>query len=333
MPEPTVGQSVANIKTWKDGYVDEYPEFGVIADQQMEIFWPWSEIKVSKDKQDLLVGVTESEKHGIISSLKLFTKYELFVGNEQWGGRVSKAYPHVSPQRMSAVFAHVELNSHAPFYNEINKELGLANYAFYTSYLEDPILASRMEHINSVVDDKDDELSTSMFSIVEGGVLYSVFAYLKHYQSQGKNKAQNIARGINMSARDENLHSIGGAGLVKVALAEQQRSSYEMKAYHQAIKEGVSKLFEHECAIIKKTLEFGPVDGWDELEAIEFVKSRLNICLGNLNLPAMYTVTHNPIAEWFYKGINNYQMNDFFQGVGREYKRDWDRSRFIWKKG
>jgi len=54
----------ANIKTWKDGYIDEYPEFSKMADEQIKIFWPWNEINVAKDKQDLLVGMTESEKHG-----------------------------------------------------------------------------------------------------------------------------------------------------------------------------------------------------------------------------------------------------------------------------
>jgi ribonucleotide reductase beta subunit family protein with ferritin-like domain len=322
----------ASIKIWKDGYVDMYPEFSKLADDQIKIFWPWNEINVAKDKQDLLVGMTEAEKHGTISTLKLFTKYELFVGSEHWGSRIAKAYPHVGIQRMSAAFAHVELNSHAPFYNEINKELGLANYEFYTSYLDDPTLSSRMKFIEEVIESKDDELSTAVFSIVEGAVLYSAFAFLKHFQSQGKNKVQNINRGINMSARDENLHAIGGSGIVRVALKEQERTDQELKEFSQAVKEAADQIYLHECQIIDKIFEHGKIEGVTDLQLKRFVQSRINLCLDYLGVDRNYIVEYNPISDWFYKGINDYQMNDFFQGVGREYQRDWVKNRFVWKK-
>lgn len=323
----------ANIKTWKDGYIDEYPAFGKLADEQMKIFWPWNEIKVEKDKQDLLTGMTEAEKHGVIFTLKLFTKYELYVGTEHWGGRIAKAYPHVGPQRMAAAFAHVELNSHAPFYAKINEELGLADMAFYTSYLDDPVLAARMRFIDDMISSPDDELSTAVFSLTEGGVLYTAFGYLKHFQSQGKNKIANINRGLNMSARDENLHAIGGAMLALQALKEQKRTEYEMTQFRQALQEAAHKIYEHECQIVSKTFEKGKHEGITEVQMKHFAESRINLCLDRLEVPRIFTVKYNPIGEWFYKGINDYQMNDFFQGVGREYQRDWDKTKFVWKKG
>jgi len=322
----------ANIKTWKDGYVDEYPEFSKLADEQIKIFWPWNEIKVEKDKQDLLVGMTEAEKHGVISVLKLFTKYELYVGNEHWGSRVTKAYPQVGVQRMASAFAHVELNSHAPFYDKINKELGLSNYTFYTEYLNDPVLKARMDFIDSMIANPDDELSIAVFSMTEGGVLYSQFAYLKHNQSQGKNKTQNIVRGINMSARDENLHAIGGSGLVRTALKEQERSEYEMTQFRQAVQEAAQVIYEHEMQINAKIFEKGKVDGITEHQLNNFSQSRLDLCLDYLNVPRIFHVKYNPIADWFYKGINDFQYNDFFQGIGREYQRDWVKTNFVWPK-
>lgn len=323
---------VAPIKVWTDGYIDSYPEFGAMADAQIKIFWPWDEIKVEKDKQDLLTGTTESESHGIITTMKSFTKYELFVGNEHWGGRIAKAYPQVGIQRMAAAFAHVELNSHAPFYNKINKELGLDNMAFYTSYLDDPTLAARMAFIDGLVASKDDELSTAVFSLVEGAVLYSQFAYLKHFQSQGKNKAQNIVRGVNMSARDENLHSLGGSAIVNKTLREQERSGQELHEFKQAVREAAHQLYEHECILNAKLFEKGKQDGITLLQLNRFSLSRINFVLKEMGIEELEEVTYNPIGDWFYKGINDYQMNDFFQGVGREYQRDWDKLAFIWPK-
>jgi ribonucleoside-diphosphate reductase beta chain len=326
MPEAT------SIKIKRNGYVDEYPQFSKIADDQIKVFWPWNEIDVSKDKQDLLIGTSESDVHRLITTLKLFTIYECFVGEEQWGGRIAKAYPHVGPVRMAAAFAHVELNSHAPFYDEINKVMGLSDYAFYNSYLEDPVLKARVDFIESLIANKDDELSTAVFSAVEGAILYTSFYELKKFQSRGNNKAPNLVRGINMSVRDENLHSIGGAGLVNVALAEQRRSSYEMAQFQEAVTSAIEALFMHECHIADKMHELDPEGASKAKETKEFAKHRLNLMLSNLNLKPIYTIGDEYDFSWFYKGINNYQMNDFFQGVGREYQRDWSPKRFVWKK-
>ena len=50
------------------------------ADQQLKIFWLPDEVKVEKDVQDVLVNFSESEKHGVITTLKLFSLYETHAG-------------------------------------------------------------------------------------------------------------------------------------------------------------------------------------------------------------------------------------------------------------
>ena len=56
--------------------------------KQMHIFWLPEEIKVEKDIQDVLVNFTPAERHGVITTLKLFSIYEDHAGNEWWGGRI-----------------------------------------------------------------------------------------------------------------------------------------------------------------------------------------------------------------------------------------------------
>ncbi len=318
------------IQTYQPAYVFAYPEYAEVADQQIQIFWPWDEIDVAKDKQALLTEMTESEKHGVLTALKLFTKYEIFVGNEYWLNRVMKKFPRPEIQRMAAAFGHVELNSHAPFYNQINEELGLATEEFYNSYIEDPILVERMKFIDSLVDNKDDALSLAGFSMVEGAVLYSSFAFLKHFQSNGKNKLMNICRGINMSVTDENLHSVGGAMLCNQLVSELEMSDEEFAEFEAKVYQMAEQINQHESRIIDMLFEKGEMDGITADEMKIFVKSRINTCLGQLKLAPLYVITKNPVAEWFYKGINNYQFNDFFSGLGREYQRNWVASKFIW---
>lgn len=326
-------EKITKIQTHQPAYVFEYPQFAEMADSQLACFWPWDEIDVSKDKQALLTEMSDSERHGVVTALKLFTKYEIFVGNEYWLDRVMKKFPRPEIQRMAAAFGHVELNSHAPFYDQINKELGLSTEEFYNSYVEDDTLRERMEFIDQLVASDDDALSLAGFSIVEGAVLYSSFAFLKHFQSCGKNKLTNICRGINMSVIDESLHSVGGAELCKqlvkeLSYTEKEREVFENKVY--ALAETIK---EHEFRIVDMLFEKGKIEGITDIQMKHFVESRVNTCLQQLGLNKLYDVKYNPVAEWFYKGINNYQFNDFFSGVGREYERNWDESGFTWNKG
>ena len=191
------------MKTKSESFVVHYPEAVTFADEQIKILWTHGEIKVEKDIHDILTNFDESEKHAVITALKLFTLYELKAGADYWCGRYMKTYPRPELERMAATFGMFELAIHKPFYNKINEALHLNNDEFYTSYVKDPILKARMDFIDGAINDPDDLYSTGVFSMVEGAILYSSFAFLKHFQSKGKNKALNIVRGINFSVRDE----------------------------------------------------------------------------------------------------------------------------------
>jgi ribonucleotide reductase beta subunit family protein with ferritin-like domain len=311
--------------------INEREEPIEFADQQLKVFWTADEINVAKDIQDVLVNFTESEKHAVITTLKLFSIYETHAGSEYWGGRFKKMFNGAEFHRMASVFSMVELAIHAPFYNKINQLLHIDTPEFYMSYLDDPILKSRVEHIGEIIDHPDDLISLAAFSMVEGVILYSSFAFLKHYQSQGKNKLMNVVRGINMSCRDEHLHSIGGAWAFKYKLSLEDHSEEELAELENKVREAGRKIYEHECKIISMLFEKGTIPGITAHQLECFVQSRVNECLKELGYEKEYDVKYNPIAETFYDGINKYQFNDFFSGVGREYNRNWDQSEFKWK--
>lgn len=311
--------------------INERQEPVEFAEQQLKVFWLADEVKVEKDVQDVLVNFTEAEKHAVITTLKLFSIYETHAGDEYWGSRFKKIFDGAEFHRMASVFAMFELAVHLPFYNKINQLLHIDTPEFYMSYLDDPVLKSRVEHIGEVIDDPSDLVSLAAFSLVEGAILYSNFAFLKHYQSQGKNKLMNVVRGINFSVRDENIHSVAGAWSFKY-LKQQQKLTLEQEVeLEQKIRSVVNTIYEHECQIIAKLFEKGDIKGITAHQLECFVQSRLNECLKELGYKKEYEVKYNPIAEWFYDGINKFQFNDFFSGQGREYNRNWDQSGFIWK--
>lgn len=324
------------IRTKTLSFVEKYPEFRDIADQQLKVLWFADEIKLEKDVQDILTNMTEAERHGVITVLRLFTLYELFAGAEHWCNAMLKRYPRPEIQAMCTVFGSFELAVHQKFYARLNELLNLNTDDFYLSYVEDPVLKERIEFVDKLVEGESDSeldqlVSTGAFSMVEGGVLYSSFAFLKHFQSQGKNKALNTVRGINFSAVDENLHCVGGSGLFQKHKEELGLNEEEEKYVEDKLKDIAQKIFEHESRIVDMIFEKGTIEGITDVQLKHFVESRINLCMRNLGYNNMFKVPYNPIADWFYDGLNSYQYIDFFTGQGREYQRDWDIEGFSWK--
>lgn len=320
--------------------ISDYPLAVELATLQSHINWLWDEIKVEKDIHDLKTNFTEAEYHGVISTLKLFTLYELRVGNDYWRDIVPKLYPRPEIQRMAALFSAMELNVHAPFYNEINRLLGLDTEEFYNSYLDDPILKNRMKWIGRRIDKTDthfDRLkSLAIFSMIEGAILYSSFAFLKHFQTKGKNKLININAGINFSAQDEDLHSQAGAWLYNTYLDELSREMDPEEfdnlvlALNIEIKDTAKIIFEHEEVIIKKIFEKGSIPGITEFQLSQFIKQRINICLERLRINHIFNTIDYTISDWFYDNLNSTILHDFFAKQGNDYNRNWSEKAFTW---
>ena len=324
-------KNTCRLLTPKSAYTVDYPQAVEFANTQNDIHWTHKHIHMEKELQDVLVNLTEAERHGVVTVLKLFTHYELFAGNEYWGGRIMKKFPRPADiQVMANCFSYFELNVHAPFYNKINELLNLNTDEFYDSYTKDETLKERMEFIDKAISSKDIALSLGVFSLVEGAILYSSFAFLKHFQEGGKNKLLNLVRGINYSVNDENLHCEGGSWLFRQYIEEMEYEQYEWDMLCQDIRSAAIDLYDHECRIVDMIFEKGSIENIDSYNLKQFVKSRINHCLGLLNIEPIYNNTENNISKWFYKNINAVKLNDQFSGKGNSYNSAWDETKFAW---
>lgn len=326
---------LTKIQTPKDTFTVDYPEAVDFMNKQQAIFWPHFEVKVAKDKQDILVNMTESESHGTIETLRLFSKYENIIGDEFWLNFVMKKFPRAADiQPMAAMFGAMELAVHLNFYKTLNEELGIATDDFYNSYKEDEELNQRIEYLETILHQEDDLRALGGFTFGEGAVLYTSFAFLKHFQSQGKNKLLNVVSGINFSARDENLHAEAAAWLFRTLKKEKIEAGLLDEEYLDKLEadiyESAKTVLEHEKLIIKKIFSKGKIEGITETQLEHFAKSRINKCLRELGYKNLWEVDYNPISEWFYRGINGYQMQDFFSSQGNQYQRNWDANSFKW---
>lgn len=310
-------------------FIIRHPEAVAFTQEQLKVFWLPDEIKVEKDLPDFKTNMTEAEQHAVTTILKLFSAYEVYAGIDYWLGKVLPHYQKV-PEicRMASTFGMFELAVHQPFYTKLNEVVGLHTEEFYSSYKEIDALKQRMVFIDDLLEEKLSPVQLAVFSLIEGSVLYSSFATLKHFQNNGKNKLNNVVRGIDFSVRDENIHCLAGAWLYRL---ETQGFPPELKEFlEKQVKQYAQTIYEHECSIIDLTFEKGHIDGITPVQLKHFVESRINLCLSHLGMSKMFDVKYNPIADWFYTSINSYKFNDFFAGVGNEYQRDWAESEFVW---
>lgn len=298
--------------------------------KQLEVFWLPEEINVEKDIQDVLTNFSEAEKHAVITTLKLFSLYETHAGSDYWLDRFRKMFDGAEFHRMASVFGMFELAIHAPFYNKINELLNLDTPDFYLSYQNSKVMKDRIKFIGDMIWHKDDLISLAAFSMVEGAILYSSFAFLKHYQSCGKNKLFHVVRGINFSVRDESLHHKAGAWAFKFKKSKVSLTENQEKELENKVREIASVIAEHEKELNSITFLKGNIEGITKQQCDNFSESRLDECLLDLGYNKQFNVEYNPIKDWFYKGINDYQFNDFFVGTGREYNRGWSSEDFKW---
>lgn len=319
-----------------DSYVTRYPQAIKIAEEQAAIIWFPTELGVEKDESDVRMKLTEGERHGLTTVLKLFTQYELMLGGEEfWGGKVNKMFPRPEIQRMAATFSFIELGVHAPFYNLINEVLGLSTDEFYTSWQGDPILVDRMEFIEKYAEESDPLISTAAFAFMEGAVLFSSFAYLKSLNSGGFNMCSHIVSGIDASCKDENQHSMASAWLFNQTKFEMKElgllSESDIDKYNAIILNIASKVFEHESRIIDLIFSKGDIRTITKSEMLEFVKNRIDEVLGYLEISPLYSIKQGKVSEWFYNALSAYKYSDFFANQQIQYTRNWNKNKLAFK--
>lgn len=320
----------------KEFYSPEYHWALDIVDQQNSVFWRFDETNIDKDYNDLRVNLTTAELHGIKEALKLFTLYETQIGNDYWSGVIRKVFKQPEIQMLAATNSYIEV-VHARSYNEINRCLGLDTKEFYTSYIEDDVLSERIKFIETSCNIPknynalDVLKSIGTFLFIEGAVLYSSFAFIKHFSSNGKNLLKNINAAIDYSIRDESsFHVTSGEMLFKTLLEEAELLEEEKDILVKHLYLIAIKTYEHEEKIMDKLFSNGKIIGITENQLKLFIKSRINECLKCLGLEPLYEKKKSPIENWFYDNITTLKLTDFFHKKGNQYSRDWNKTKFIW---
>lgn len=319
---------LTRIETPTESFVTLYDQPDYMAEQQMNIVWFPKELGVEKDEGDIRTKCTEGERHGITTVLRLFTKYELMLGGDEfWGGKIAKMFPRPEVQRMAATFSFIELGVHAVFYDLINKSLGIANDEFYTSWKDNEVMRQRMAFVEKYANSECPLESTAAFAFMEGVVLFSNFAFLKSFNVGGYNLIPHITAGIDASAKDENWHSVASGWLFRQCLKEKEQmgliDSQGKQNLRKKIKRIAEKVYEHESELCDIIFEKGGIRTITKEEILDFIQDRINMVLSYLDMKPMFDKEAGVVSEWFYSQLNSFKYSDFFSAQQIQYVRSW----------
>lgn len=299
-------------------------------DLQRKNFWDAKKIIIKGDIQEYKTTFNAGTQHAITTCLKLFTHYEVGVG-DFWSRVIMKFYKPHELQAMASMFSCMELAVHAVFYDRLNSEMGLSNKEFYLSFLKDPNMTARMEVIKHYLKPKTKKdliLALAVFTAIEGVVLYSSFAFLMSFQSNGMNKLSNVVTGLRYSTRDEFLHAEATSWLFNDTIDELKLDRAE---FQLAITTVYNTLVDQEDLIIDEMFSQGGIKHITADNLKTFVRSRANKKLEDMGYKPIYEVGENPVADWFYDMINAQELTDFFHNESTSYEMTADFSSTIRK--
>lgn len=328
---------LSQIETPTGSYVARYPWAAEMAIEQQSLFWPAEELGVEEDINDFKVNMNEAELHGIITAQSILTQYELMIGGEDmWGGKIARMFPRPEIQRMCACFAHVELGSHAPFYNIGNEVMGNATDEFYNQWREDPILASHIAFINECASSNDALEATAALAFLEGVVLFTAFGFFKGFNVRGFNMIPHFVAGIDGSTKDENFHSIASAKLFQQCKAERMEagnhSVLQETILRKRITEMVIQVVAHELRIIDLLFQKPGIRVVTKEELVMFMMDRVDIVCTRVGIPPIFNKPNGVISNWFYQQLSTVKVPDFFAATQLQYTRNWAKHKLAFRK-
>lgn len=299
-----------------------YPWANDIRERQQDVTWTAQEIPVENDIHDYRHVMNEHQLNLVTTTLQLFVEIEQRVG-EVWA-QIESWYPHSEIEGCCAEIARMEKSVHAFFYQKMSDELNIDPQETAKAQQTVAVLKSKLEFLKEVTSNlsKNKPLSLATVAIIEQVLLFSNFAMLKSFQSNGHNLIKNTITGVDFVVQDEQLHGEFASMLFRTVLAEDKSiNTDELKA---SIYKVLDEVIAHEDSVIDYTFSGDiAINDITSSQLKIFIRSRANDVLELLGLPTKYEIEGNPIATWFYKGSKSIKIHDFFAGNTNQYRRNW----------
>lgn len=303
-----------------------YPEAKEIMEKQQDVTWAAQEIPVDGDKQDYLVKMSVSQYNMAATTLQSFVEVEQKVG-DVWE-TFAKWFPHSEIEGACIEIARMEKSVHAFFYQKMSDVLNIDPEETAEQQQAIKSIKNKLNLLKDITTNLEDNKPLSLFTVaaIEQSLLFGNFAMLKSFKANGNNLIKKTLTGVDYVIQDEQLHGVFATFLHNQYVKESLDAGidFDVESHKAKCLEVIEAIVKHEDAVVDYvyTNDVSINDTTaDELKL--FIRSRANIVLVDMGFEEVYTVTSNPIAEWFYQGINSIKVHDFFSANTTQYRRNW----------
>ena len=308
-----------------------YPTAKEIMEEQQDKSWTAQEIPVDNDIHDYRHNMAPVQLNLATVTLQLFVEIEQKVG-EVWQ-QISSWYPHSEIDGACTEIARMEKSVHAFFYQKMSDVLNIDPEETAKNQQTIAVLKSKLEFLTQITSNlsADKPLALATVALIEQVLLFSNFAMLKSFQSNGNNLIKNTITGVDFVVQDEQMHGEFAAYLFNTVQAEEKATGAQVDLVQR--KENILRLIHeiiaHEDSVIDYTFSGSiPINDITAADLKVFIRSRANEVLKLLGYDEEYKIEENPIATWFYKGSKSIKVHDFFAGGTSQYRRGWSLDSF-----
>lgn len=305
-----------------------YPAAKEIMERQQDVSWTAKEIPVEEDTHDYRHNMSEAQVNITTITLQLFVEIEQKVG-DVWE-EVSSWYPHSEIDGACIEIARMEKAVHAFFYQKMSDVLNIDPEETAKAQQEIVVLKAKLEFLTRITSNLSENkaLTLATVSAIEQVLLFSNFAMLKSFQSNGNNLIKNTITGVDFVVQDEQLHGEFAAYLFNTVQSEEKAAGVltpEIAAQRKSdINAMMTEIIQHEDDVIDYTFSGAiPINDITAAELKIFIRSRANEVFAMLGYEPRYDESGNTIGKWFYKSANSIKVHDFFAGGTNQYRRGW----------
>ena len=308
-----------------------YPQAKEIMEKQQDVNWFAQEIKVEKDIPDYKQKLSPEQSNLITVTLTGFVEIEQLVG-DIWE-EVASWFPHSEIEGACLQMAAMEKSVHAFFYQKMSDVLNIDPEETARAQEEITVLKHKLGFIQDIFANPEENkaLTLATLALTEQVLLFSNFGMLKSFKANGNNLIKNTITGVDYVINDEGFHGELATYLHATYVMEYEDTlgGFDHDLHQETIRNLTHLIVAHEDAVIDYTFSGDtPINGITSTDLKTFIRSRANDVLINLGGEPMFEITHNPIAIWFYKGINAIKVHDFFVAGTNSYRRGWSLNSF-----
>lgn len=307
-----------------------YPVAKEIMEAQQDQTWTSQEIAIEDDESDYRDTMSDDQRRVVETVLQGFAEIEQNVGAIWFD--IADWWEQPDIRACALEIGRMEECVHAFFYQSMSEMLLLEPEEVKAKQESIKAIKKRLDYVGEILGNAKDNklLALGCLALVEQVLLFSNFAILKTFKSNGYNLISNTVSGVGFVQADEQLH--GEFAKFLFATLAKETTDEEVDKVNVKLINVAHKMLTFEEDIVNYTLgDSRTINGITREDFNNFLTERANMVLSDLgviNKIADEDLEKSSIAQWFYADNNGIRTFDFFAQTGNQYTKNWSKQKF-----